>query len=198
MSSLACQRSCGKIPIKCPFGSGPGCGDPRFQQFVTCNDQKHTLTIHTGCYRITNIDYMNQVIYLTDPSTSTRACTEPSTKALALTGTLPSVFMMIISSLFLTVQSVPHQSPNQTHTMVTTARQQSLYVTKKGQPFADICILVEQLVDSTSLSLYVVFMHRLISGHHLTWIYRSCNALRIPGSTASVGRNITRKIGSTE
>ncbi|XP_044480871.1 wall-associated receptor kinase-like 15 [Mangifera indica] len=78
VSSQPCQRSCGTLPIKYPFGSGPGCGDPRFQQFVTCNDQKLTLTTHTGCYPITDIDYMNQVIYLTDPSMSTCACTQPS------------------------------------------------------------------------------------------------------------------------
>ncbi|KAJ4711232.1 Wall-associated receptor kinase [Melia azedarach] len=78
VSSQTCQRTCGQIPLKYPFGSGPGCGDPRFQKYVTCNDQKFTFTTHTGCYPVTNIDYTNHVIYITDPSMSTCACTQPS------------------------------------------------------------------------------------------------------------------------
>lgn len=78
VSSQACQRTCGKIPLKYPFGSGPGCGDARFQKYITCNDQKLTFTTHTGCYPVTNIDYSNQVMYVTDASMSTCACTQPS------------------------------------------------------------------------------------------------------------------------
>ncbi|MBA0798806.1 hypothetical protein Gohar_009364 [Gossypium harknessii] len=76
--SQACQRTCGNLPIKFPFGTGPGCGDPRFQQYVTCDQQKLTLTTHTGNYPITNIDYSNQVIYISDPSMSTCGCSQPS------------------------------------------------------------------------------------------------------------------------
>ncbi|KAG8498442.1 hypothetical protein CXB51_004936 [Gossypium anomalum] len=78
VSSQACQRTCGNLPIKFPFGTGPGCGDPRFQQYVTCDQQKLTLTTHTGNYPITNIDYSNQVIYISDPSMSTCGCSQPS------------------------------------------------------------------------------------------------------------------------
>lgn len=77
-SSQACKSTCGSIPVKYPFGTGPGCGDPRFQTRVTCNDQHLTFITHTGCYPITAIDYPNQIIYITDPSMSTCACTQPS------------------------------------------------------------------------------------------------------------------------
>ncbi|XP_030496932.2 uncharacterized protein LOC115712728 [Cannabis sativa] len=86
VSSQTCRRTCGKLPLKFPFGGGPGCGDPRFQQYVTCNtiddhgQEQLTLTTHTGCYQVTAIDYVNQVLYISDPSMSTCSCinTQPS------------------------------------------------------------------------------------------------------------------------
>ncbi|KAF5726791.1 hypothetical protein HS088_TW22G00473 [Tripterygium wilfordii] len=78
ISSQSCQRSCDKLPVKYPFGTGSGCGDPRFQKYINCDQQKLTLTTHTGCYPVTNIDYANQVIYISDPSMSTCSCTQPS------------------------------------------------------------------------------------------------------------------------
>ncbi|KAL5761896.1 hypothetical protein ACOSP7_018160 [Xanthoceras sorbifolium] len=78
VSSQTCQRTCGNLPLRYPFGSSPGCGDPRFQKYVNCNQDKLTLTTHTGCYPVTDIDYSNQVIYISDPSMSTCACTQPS------------------------------------------------------------------------------------------------------------------------
>ncbi|KAL4361853.1 hypothetical protein GQ457_04G007040 [Hibiscus cannabinus] len=79
VSSQACQRACGNLLMKYPFGTGIGCGDPRFQQYVTCDQQTLSLTTHTGSYPITNIDYSNQVIYISDPSMSTcGGCSQPS------------------------------------------------------------------------------------------------------------------------
>ncbi|CAN1852586.1 Wall-associated receptor kinase-like 20 [Linum perenne] len=77
-SSQACHNYCGTIPIKYPFGTGLGCGDPRFQKYVTCSESKLTFTSHTGSYPVTNIDYASQVIYISDPSMSTCECTQPS------------------------------------------------------------------------------------------------------------------------
>lgn len=80
VSSLACQKICGSQVIEYPFGTGPGCGDPRFQPHVTCNAQQQVLTFatHTGCYPVTSVDYQTQVIYISDPSLSTCSCTRTS------------------------------------------------------------------------------------------------------------------------
>ncbi|CAL0311955.1 unnamed protein product [Lupinus luteus] len=78
ISAQICQRNCGKEVLKYPFGSGPGCGDPRFQPHVSCSQQRLTLTTHTGSYLVTSIDYNKQVIYISDPTMSTCSCTVPS------------------------------------------------------------------------------------------------------------------------
>ncbi|XP_057949297.1 wall-associated receptor kinase-like 20 [Malania oleifera] len=91
ISSQTCQKTCGEQPLRYPFGSGPGCGDPRFQPYVTCNQQKLTLTTHSGCYPITSIDYSNQVIYISDPSMSTCSCSQPS-KGFSLDWNAPFTF----------------------------------------------------------------------------------------------------------
>ncbi|XAR64975.1 hypothetical protein NMG60_11008885 [Bertholletia excelsa] len=77
-SAQACQRTCGKQPIKYPFGTGPGCGDPRFQSRVTCDHDQLTFTTHTGRYPVTSIDYDRQLMYVTDPSMSTCSCSQSS------------------------------------------------------------------------------------------------------------------------
>ncbi|KAL5722479.1 hypothetical protein ACHQM5_005995 [Ranunculus cassubicifolius] len=79
VSSQACKKLCGNQPIRYPFGTGPGCGDPRFQKYVTCDsEQKLVLNTHTGCYTIDSIDYNNHVLYIQDPSMSTCSSTQPS------------------------------------------------------------------------------------------------------------------------
>lgn len=80
VSSMACQRTCGSQVVKYPFGTGPGCGDPRFQPHVTCDGQDGVLTFstHTGTYPVAAVDYRSQVIYISDPSISTCSCTRPS------------------------------------------------------------------------------------------------------------------------
>ncbi|KAL8142367.1 hypothetical protein V2J09_015399 [Rumex salicifolius] len=76
--SQLCQKFCGTIPLKYPFGSGSGCGDHRFQKYISCNQGQLTFATHTGCYPITSIDYSNDVLYITDPTMSTCFTTEPS------------------------------------------------------------------------------------------------------------------------
>ncbi|XP_021830725.1 wall-associated receptor kinase 3 [Prunus avium] len=78
ISSQICQRSCGKFPLKFPFGSDLGCGDPRFHQYVSCSQGNLMFTTHRGSYPVTNIDYTNKVMYISDPSMSTCSCTQPS------------------------------------------------------------------------------------------------------------------------
>lgn len=78
ISSQSCQTTCGNHRLRYPFGSGPGCGNPRFQPYITCTQEKLILTTHTGCYTVTEIDYSSQVVYITDPSMSTCSCAQPS------------------------------------------------------------------------------------------------------------------------
>ncbi|CAI9092759.1 OLC1v1028085C1 [Oldenlandia corymbosa var. corymbosa] len=74
-----CQKNCGSVPVKYPFGTGPGCGDIRFQSYVTCNNQQQlTFSTHSGCYPITSIDYNKQIMFISDPSMSTCFCSQPS------------------------------------------------------------------------------------------------------------------------
>ncbi|KAF8390305.1 hypothetical protein HHK36_024830 [Tetracentron sinense] len=92
VSSQACKKTCGNQPIQYPFGSGPGCGDPRFQKYVTCNQEKLTLTTHTGSYPVDTIDYNNQALYIQDPSMSTCSATQPS-KGFGLDWNAPFTFL---------------------------------------------------------------------------------------------------------
>lgn len=83
ISSQTCQKTCNtnkqqQPTLKYPFGSSPGCGDARFQKYITCNNKQLTLTTHTGTYPITSIDYINQVIQISDPTMSTCSCSQPS------------------------------------------------------------------------------------------------------------------------
>ncbi|KAH0754000.1 hypothetical protein KY290_024270 [Solanum tuberosum] len=91
ITSQTCQKSCGNVPIKYPFGTGPGCGDPRFQPYVMCNNQQLSFKTHTGCYPVTSIDYNYQIMYISDPSMSTCACTQPS-KGFSLDANAPFTF----------------------------------------------------------------------------------------------------------
>ncbi|CAH9146664.1 unnamed protein product [Cuscuta epithymum] len=93
VSSLTCQRTCGSQVIRYPFGTGPGCGDPRFEPYVTCNSQQQVLRLGTrsGCYPVTAIDYEREVIYISDPSMSTCSCTPPS-RGFSLDGNAPFSF----------------------------------------------------------------------------------------------------------
>ncbi|KAI4314241.1 hypothetical protein L6164_027170 [Bauhinia variegata] len=91
ISSQTCQRICGKQILKYPFGSDPGCGDPRFQPHVSCSQQRVTFTTHTGSYPVTSIDYANQIIYISDPTMSTCSCTVPS-KGFGLNWAAPFTF----------------------------------------------------------------------------------------------------------
>ena len=86
-----CQRACGNNILKYPFGSGLGCGDPRFQPHVSCSQQKLTFKTHTGSYYVNSIDYTNQVLFISDPTMSTCSFTVPS-KGFGLNWDAPFTF----------------------------------------------------------------------------------------------------------
>eukprot|EP01018_Ginkgo_biloba_P011031 Gb_30861 [translate_table: standard] len=75
----ACRDFCGTVQVKYPFGTGPGCGDPRFENYVQCQNQRLLFTSHTGTYPIQSIDYTNNVIYINDPIMSTCNSMQTST-----------------------------------------------------------------------------------------------------------------------
>lgn len=91
VQSQVCQRFCGDIPLRYPFGGGQGCGDPRFTKHVTCTQRQLTFITHTGSYPVTNIDYENQILYVSDPTMSTCFCTQPS-KGFSLDWDAPFTF----------------------------------------------------------------------------------------------------------
>ena len=69
----ACQSTCGNLRVKYPFGTGDGCGSPRFQPYVTCKPggDQLLLTTHTGSYPITSISYTTSTLTITPYDMST-------------------------------------------------------------------------------------------------------------------------------
>ncbi|GLT56724.1 hypothetical protein SLA2020_297450 [Shorea laevis] len=67
----ACWKTCGSLQVKYPFGTGCGCGSPRFYPYVTCNSDQLLLTTHTGSYPITSISYATSTLTITPPYMST-------------------------------------------------------------------------------------------------------------------------------
>ncbi|KAI9164900.1 hypothetical protein LWI28_004225 [Acer negundo] len=70
----SCLTSCGSLRLKYPFGSGSGCGSPRFHPYVTCIAEPSNqllLTTHTGTYPITSISYTTSTITITPSCMST-------------------------------------------------------------------------------------------------------------------------------
>ncbi|KDP29700.1 hypothetical protein JCGZ_18635 [Jatropha curcas] len=68
-----CKTTCGSIQVKYPFGTGTGCGSPRFYPYVACSaaGDQFLLTTHTGSYPITSISYTTSTITITPPTMST-------------------------------------------------------------------------------------------------------------------------------
>lgn len=68
-----CHDTCGSLQLKYPFGSGYGCGSPRFYPYVSCSTDSNQLllTTHTGSYPITSISYSTSTLTITPPSMST-------------------------------------------------------------------------------------------------------------------------------
>ncbi|KAG9155195.1 hypothetical protein Leryth_020455 [Lithospermum erythrorhizon] len=108
ISSQTCKNTCGTIPIKYPFGTGSGCGDPRFQPYVYCENGQLNFKTHTGCYQVTSIDYNKNVMYISDTSMSTCACWQPS-KGFSLDWNAPFSFQddTIFALLDCSVDSSP-------------------------------------------------------------------------------------------
>ncbi|XP_062148947.1 uncharacterized protein LOC133857668 [Alnus glutinosa] len=72
----ACQSTCGSLKVKYPFGTGYGCGSPRFQPYVTCNPDgdggdQLLLSTHTGSYPITSLSYTTSTLTIIPSDMST-------------------------------------------------------------------------------------------------------------------------------
>ncbi|CAJ2677085.1 wall-associated receptor kinase 20-like protein [Trifolium pratense] len=80
-STTVCHDTCGSIQIKYPFGTGPGCGSPLFNPYITCISNgtldQLILKTHTSSYPITSISYTTSTLILTPPCMST--CTTMQT-----------------------------------------------------------------------------------------------------------------------
>lgn len=74
----ACRDFCGPVQVKYPFGTGSGCGDPRFHNYVRCENERFIFTSHTGSYLIQSIDYRKHIMYIEDPIMSTCNSMQPS------------------------------------------------------------------------------------------------------------------------
>lgn len=80
-STPVCHDTCGSIQVKYPFGTGPGCGSPLFNPYITCTSNgtldQLILKTHTSSYPITSISYTTSTLILTPPYMST--CTTMQT-----------------------------------------------------------------------------------------------------------------------
>ncbi|KAL8550229.1 hypothetical protein ACS0TY_008888 [Phlomoides rotata] len=69
--NTTCHDKCGSIPIKFPFGSGFGCGNPRFSRYIKCTSGELRLSTASGVYTISSIDYTTSTAVIKDPFMST-------------------------------------------------------------------------------------------------------------------------------
>ncbi|XP_038903465.1 uncharacterized protein LOC120090047 [Benincasa hispida] len=88
--SPPCRTTCGTLSIKYPFGTGYGCGSPRFSSQVTCSsDDRFLLNTHTGNYPITSISYSDSTVVISPPSMSTCSKMHESSQTLGIDWTGP-------------------------------------------------------------------------------------------------------------
>ncbi|KAI3412751.1 uncharacterized protein J3R85_016960 [Psidium guajava] len=78
----ACRNTCGSLAVKYPFGTGYGCGSPRFHPYVTCvhgqDRDELVLATHTGTYPVTSISYTTSTLIISPPCMSTCTSMKPS------------------------------------------------------------------------------------------------------------------------
>lgn len=81
-----CKKTCGSIEIKYPFGTGHGCGSPRFHPYIACSAATNQLllTTHTGTYPVTSIDYSAAVITVAPPCMSNCTNMQPTSISFGL------------------------------------------------------------------------------------------------------------------
>lgn len=74
-----CSDTCGTIPVKFPFGTGPGCGHPDFARYVKCSSGSELqLSTSSGTYQISSINYTSNAVVVSDPLMSTCAAMQNS------------------------------------------------------------------------------------------------------------------------
>ncbi|KAB1998287.1 hypothetical protein ES319_D12G078900v1 [Gossypium barbadense] len=121
-----CQSNCGSLQIKYPFGTGYGCGSPRFEPYITCKSNQLLLTTHTGSYLITAISYKDSTLTITPSAMSTCNSMQQSPN-LGLDWASPfqlgpSIFLLLSCTpptSSLTIKGSPVCDPSSTHLCAT-------------------------------------------------------------------------------
>ncbi|KAJ1405312.1 Wall-associated receptor kinase, galacturonan-binding domain [Sesbania bispinosa] len=110
-SSTVCHDTCGSLQVKYPFGTGPGCGSPLFNPYITCTSNGTSnqliLKTHTGSYPITSISYTTSTLTITPPYMSTCTTMQTSPNSFGLDWTSP---FQIGSSTFILLSCHPPTS----------------------------------------------------------------------------------------
>ncbi|XP_041005755.1 uncharacterized protein LOC121250645 [Juglans microcarpa x Juglans regia] len=120
-----CKGTCGSVQVKYPFGTGTGCGSPRFQPYVTCKSDEDQLvfTTHTGSYPITSISYTTSTLIISPSDMSTCISMRQCSSSLGVDWASPfqlgpSTFILISCTpptSSLTLKGTPICDPSYSH-----------------------------------------------------------------------------------
>ncbi|KAL5990110.1 hypothetical protein ACLOJK_011007 [Asimina triloba] len=66
--STLCRTSCGRIPIRYPFGVDDGCGSPYYRSILACTNSTLEFRTPSGRYPVLRVAYDDPHIVISDPS----------------------------------------------------------------------------------------------------------------------------------